>query len=79
MNSILVFISSKAFNSPPRQTTASADPLVYLSQEIKWWTDDGDTQCDFDDALMDFAEGEEFVNVDWLPGNHIIHAWEMMR
>lgn len=62
MSSILVFISSKAFNSPPRQTSALADPTRHLNQEIKWWTDGGDIQHDFDDAMMDFAEGEGFVN-----------------
>lgn len=54
MSSILVFISSKALNSPPRQTSALADPPRYLNQEIKWWTDSGDMWHDFVDAAMDF-------------------------
>lgn len=35
MSSILVFISSKAFNSPPRETTAAADPPLLLKPGSK--------------------------------------------
>lgn len=59
MSSILVFISSKALNSPPRQTSALADPPCYLNQEIKWWADSGDMQYDFDDAVVYADEVEE--------------------
>lgn len=59
MSFMLVFISSKAFNSPTRQTFALTDPPLYLNQEIKWWTDSGDIQHDYDDAVMDFIEVEE--------------------
>lgn len=73
MSSILVFISCKAFISPPRQTSALADPPSYLNQEIKWWTDSGDMQHDFDDAAMDFAEVEEFGNVSgWVQLRHVV-------
>lgn len=63
MSSILVFISSKAFNSPPRQTSALADPPRFLNQEIKWRTDSEDMWHDVDDAAMDLIEVEEFWNV----------------
>lgn len=54
MSTILAFISNKAFNSPPGQTSALADPPCYLNQEIKGWTDRGETRNEFDDAAMDF-------------------------
>jgi len=52
MSSMLVFISSKAFNSPPKKTSASADSPCDLNQGA----DGGDMEHDFDDR-------EEFVIV----------------
>lgn len=71
MSSILVFISSKALNSPPRQICALADPPRYLNQEIKWWTD---MRQDFHDAAMDFNEVEEFGNVSgWARLRYVVY------
>lgn len=73
MSSIVVFISSKAFNSPPRPTSTLADPPRYLNREIKWWTDGGDTHPDFDDAAAGFAEAGGFGNASgWVRLRHVV-------
>lgn len=64
MSSMLVFISSKAFNSLPRQTSPLADLPLYSNKENKNGdqTDSADIECDFDDAVRDFAEVGVRVN-----------------
>lgn len=63
MSSILVFISSKAFNNLPRQTSALEDPPRHLNQKIKWWTDSGDMWHDSDDG---FREDSRVRKCVWL-------------
>lgn len=41
MSSILTFITTKAFDSPPRLTFGLGEPPQYLNQEIKRFADGG--------------------------------------
>lgn len=41
MSSILTFISTKAFASPPRLTFGLVEPPQYLNQEINRFTEGG--------------------------------------
>lgn len=41
MSSILTFISTKAFDNPPRLTFGLVEPPQHLNQEIKHFTDGG--------------------------------------